>query len=198
MEFKHDQTWDNFEKVLSSQSTLKDGWNKIIDFHEKLKDKPYWTDLRNLDFESETLEIKDWIEELVQTEPFDKNVVAFWVGITKFVNDLDKESYAIYLVGCEHYDENDIEWATEPTYMPEQRYFIFETLNKIDNIIKGDKDDYSFLDWIFPLAYCALTLDNIIRNSLDVKLFLKYQDRIFVSTGHDSGDFINVTTIGQK
>jgi hypothetical protein len=198
MEFKHDQTWDTFEQVFNSHPTTKDGWNKLIDFHQKTKEKPFWTALRNLDFETEQLEIKNWLEELVQTEPIDKKIIAFWVGITKFVDDQDKESYTIYLVGCDNYDESDIEWATEPTYMPEERYFTFDTLNKIDEIIKADSDDYSFLDWILPLSYCALTLDNIIRNNLDSKLFLKYHDKIFVSTGHDSGDYKNVSAIGQK
>lgn len=198
MSFEHNNSWDNFEKVVNSEPPIKDGWNQIIDFHKNLKEKSYWTHLKTLDLETEQEEIKDWLESLVTEEPFDKNIVAFWIGINKFMDNSEKEIYAIYLVGCESYDKEDIEWATEPTYLPENRYFISGILNEIDKKIKADADDYSILDWILPLAYSSLTFTDLINNKLDSSKFLKYQDKIFVTTGHDGGDYLSLKAIGEK
>lgn len=186
------------EKTLNAELSITDGWNQVIDFHKNIKEKSYWTDLKQLDFETEQNELKDWLESLATDEPFGKEIIAFWIGINKFLDDSGDETYAIYLVGCESYDKEDIEWATEPTYLPEDRYFISGLLNEIDNKIRTDKDDYSILDWILPLAYSSLTINDLIENKLDSSKFLKYQDKILVTTGYDGGDFMNLKSIVKK
>jgi hypothetical protein len=198
MNFEHDTSWDNLENVVESGPSIKHGWAQIIDFHESIKDKSYWRDLKNLDIQAEQKQIQDWLESIVTEEPFDKSIVAFWIGINKFLDDAENEVYAIYLVGCDTYDEEDAEWATEPTYLPENRYFISGVLNEIDKRIKEDKQDYSILDWILPLAYCSLTLNDIIKSKLDISKFLKHRDTIFVTTGHDGGDYLNLSPIEKK
>lgn len=198
MNFEHSNSWDNFEKVVKSGTSIKDGWDQIIDFHKNIKEKNYWIDLKKLHLQAEQKEIKDWLESTVTEEPFDKNIVSFWIGINKFLDDAENEVYAIYLAGCESYDKEDAEWATEPTYLPESRYFISEVLNEIDKRIKEDKEDYSILDWILPLAYASLTLNDLIKNRLDISKFLKHRDKIFVTTGHDGGDYMNLNSIEKK
>src|SRR5690606_38716213 len=95
----------------------------------------------------------------------------------------------LYLHGANQYDKEDIEWATEPNYEPdlERKYFIPEGLNELNNLIEGD-EDYSFLDWILPLAYSSIILENLITNKID-KTILKNIDKLGVTTGFDSGDF---------
>lgn len=198
MNFEHNNSWDNFESVLKSRPSVKDGWHQIIDFHRNIKEKPYWDSLKQLGLQAEQKEIKDWLESTVTDEPFDKNIVSFWIGINKFLDDAENEVYAFYLAGCESYDIEDAEWATEPTYLPENRYFISEVLNEIDKLIKNDKEDFSILDWILPLAYCSLTLNDLINNKLDKSKFLKHQDKLFVTTGHDGGDYMNLNNIEPK
>lgn len=68
-------------------------------------------------------------------------------------------------------------------------------LQHIDNIARTDKENYEFFDWILPIAYCAFTFDEIIRKKFDTNLFLKYKDKLFVSVGHDSGDYVDLTPI---
>lgn len=68
-------------------------------------------------------------------------------------------------------------------------------LNQIDEIVKSDNENYEFFDWILPLAYCALTLDEIIRTKLNKKVFLTSKDKLFVATGYDSGDYLKISNI---
>jgi hypothetical protein len=195
MTFKHDSSWENLEKTLEAQLPIKEAWNKIIDFHAQIFPSDYWTELRQLDVAAEQEEIKDWLTNLVLNKPLPEQVVALWIGITKLLDDDANEVCTIYLSGADSYDQEDIDWATEPTYEPENKYGVLDVLNAIENIIEQDSVNYSFLDWILPLAYCALTLDEIFRNKLDSKLFLQSQNKLFTATGHDSGDYLNLSPI---
>lgn len=195
MTFKHDSSWENLEEVFKAQLPIKDSWNRIIDFHEQTVARDYWIELRQLDVTAEQEEIKDWLEKLIDDNPLPEQIIALWIGIAKLMDGDDNEIYAIYLTGAESYDQEDIEWATESTYEPEDKYGVLDILNQIDAIIKKDSENYSFLDWILPLAYCALTLDEIIRTKLNSNIFLQFQERLFVTTGHDSGDFLNLSRI---
>jgi hypothetical protein len=194
MEFQHDKSWDSLTTIFASKLTAKDAWNKFIDFHEQTTPKPYWTALRQLDIDKEQADIVEWLQHLVTTSPLPDSVVALWVGILKFA-DNDKEIPAIYLAGADNYDKDDIDWACDPIYFPENRYAQPPLLQQIDDIAKTDEDNYEFLDWILPLAYCALTLDEIIRTKLNKKLFLTSKDKLFVATGHDSGDYLDISSI---
>ena len=194
MEFQHDKSWDNLTTIFASKLTAKDAWNKFIDFHEQTVPKSYWTSLRQLDIEEEQTEIIHWLHQLVTASDIPDNIVALWVGILKFA-DNEKEIPTIYLVGADSYDKDDIDWACDPTYNPENRYVQPGVLKEIDDIAKTDEDNYEFFDWILPLAYCTFTLDEIIRTKLDKKLFLKSKGKLFVAVGHDSGDFMNLSTI---
>lgn len=195
MKFVHSKSWDNFETIFDSKLPIEQSWAKIISFHENVAPKPYWGKLKQLDIKSEQLDIQNWLEQLVTDSPIPENILALWIGIVKLV-DNNKEVNAIYLTGSGSYDEDDIDWATEPMYEPENRYVIVRVLNEIDEVIVNDNDgDYSFLDWILPLAYCAMTFDDIIRTKLNKKLFLNSNAKLFVSLGHDSGDYKGLSAI---
>ena len=194
MEFQHEKSWDSLTTIFDSKLTAKDAWNKFIDFHEQTVPKSYWTSLRQLDIEEEQTEITQWLHQLVSASDIPDNIVALWIGILKFVHD-EKEIPAIYLVGANTYEKDDIDWAYDATYKPDNRYVQPCVLKEIDNIAKTDEDNYEFFDWIFPLAYCTFTLDEIIRTKLDKKLFLKSKNKLFAAVGHDGGDFMNLSTI---
>ena len=194
MEFHHDKSWDSLTTILATKLTAKDAWNMFIDFHEQTTPKPYWTALRQLDIDKDQADIVEWLQYLISASPIPDSVVALWIGILKFA-DNDKEIPAIYLAGADNYDKDVIDWACDPIYFPENRYAQPPLLQQIDDIAKTDEDNYEFLDWILPLAYCALTFDEIIRTKLNKKLFLTSKDKLFIATGHDSGDYLHISSI---
>jgi hypothetical protein len=194
MDFQHSDSWTNLLTVYNSRLTIKEAWNKIIDFHENIISRPYWMALRQIEMGCEQAEIKEWIEQLASSSPLPASVVALWIGIFKMDYN-EQEIYSIYLVGADSFEKDSIEWACKPSYMPENRYVCPGVLIQVDKIIKTDKEHYEFLDWILPLAYCALTLDEIIRTKLNKSIFLTSKEKLFVATGHDSGDYLEISSI---
>lgn len=194
MEFQHDKSWDCLERIFKSKLSAKEAWNDFIDFHEHMNPKPYWSELRNLDIEDEQNDIVNWIQQLLTDSPIPVNVQAIWIGILR-LEDNGNEIPAIYLVGADSYDKNDIDWPCEPTYLPENRYVLPGILKEIDDIIKTDNDNFEFLDWILPLAYCSFTFDEILRTRINKTLFLSKRDKIYFAIGHDSGDYLDLSII---
>ena len=198
MKFDYGKSWNKLEEIFSSKLAMNEKWNQIIDFHVSLFPETNWTALRQVNISAESNEIKEWLEKLVTEEPLNVETIAFWIGLTKFLDEqTEKEFYVIYLTGCKNYEINDIEWATDPSYIPENRYFSLDFLNKIDSIILEDKN-YSFLDWILPICAGSFVLDDIIKCKLDVEKFLRYKDKLFVTFGFDDGDYIHLTPLRKE
>jgi hypothetical protein len=194
MDFKHDESWHNLTTILASKTTANDAWDNFINFHEQITSKSYWTTLRHLDIEADQTEIVAWLRQLLTDNPVPKTIVAIWIGILKFA-DNNKEIPTIYFSGADIYDKDDIDWACDPAYLPEKRYAQPGVLQQIDDIVRADEENYEFFDWILPLAYCAFTFDEIFRTKVDRNLILKSKNEIYVSVGHDSGDYIELTSL---
>jgi len=197
MEFQHDKSWEILKSIYDLKLTAKEAWNKFIEFHEQTNPKTYWTSLKNIDIEFEQIEIKEWLEQLIENNPLPKETVALWIGLLK-ITDNEMEVPTIYVVGTDTYDTEDIGWACEPTYLPENRYGQPALLKEIDEMAKTDEDNYEFLDWILPLAYSTFTIDEIVRTKLNKTIFLKHHSRINFAVGHDSGDYMNLSSIDKN
>lgn len=192
MSSKREQAWDNLQRILKSKPGIKEGWNKVIDFHSKKIKKTYWSKLKRLNVEGEQDEIKTWLESLVTGEPPKKDIIAFWIGINKFIDDDDEEFCGIYAAGSKYYDKKDADWASRLSYWPKNRYFRSDVLDALDAIIMKDRENYLVLDWILPLAYTSLTMNDLIANNLDKSKFLKHQNTVHVTAGHDNGDWVTL------
>ena len=171
MEFEHEKSWEYLTTISESKLTAKVAWNKFIDFHEQLVFKSYWKALRQLDIESEQTDIVAWLQQIITSNPIPKSIVAIWIGILKFSDD-NRQIPAIYFAGADNYDKEDIDWACDPIYLPDNRYAQPGVLQQIDDIARTDEENYEFFDWILPLAYSSFTFDEIIRTKLDKKPFL--------------------------
>ena len=197
MEFQHDKSWDTFEEILETKTSARQAWTKFIEFHERSHPKPYWTKLKDIEIEEEQTNIVNWLHALVTKKPIPKKIVAIWIGLLKLADKNENEIPTIYIGGADNYDNDDGDWACDLKYLPDNRYAQPGLLQEIDLIAKTDDDSYEFLDWILPLAYCAFTFDEVIRTKLDKSLFIKHQEKIFITIGHDSGDYIALTPIAK-
>lgn len=195
MEFQPDKSWEAFTTILNSKVPARQAWTKFIEFHEQNFPKPYWTPLKEIDIEEEQTDIINWLTNVVTKKPIPKKILAIWIGLLKLAGDDESEIPTIYFGGADNYNRDNSEWACDLTYLPDNRYAQPGLLQDIDSIAKTNENDYEFLDWILPLAYCAFTFDEIVRTKLDKSLLLKHKEKIFIAVGHDSGDYIDLTTI---
>jgi hypothetical protein len=196
MKYSHNKSWEKFQEIFSNQESIQSKWESIVKYHQVIKRNDFWKGILKINLESEQDEILAWFQDVITHEPLPESVRGIWVGIAKLWDEENQvECYALYLHGADQYDEEEIEWANAPTYQPdvERRYLALEGLNELDALIVND-NDYSFLDWILPLAYTSIILDNLIRNKVDKKLF-KNSVEIGFTVGFDSGDFQVLTPL---
>ena len=192
MKFQHKESWDAMTSILALKTSVDEAWNRFIDFHEQVSPESYWTRLRHMDIKTEQAEIVGWLQHLLSVNPIPETIAAIWIGLFKAA---DNEIPTIYFSGAETYTEDDISWACDPAYLPDNGYAQPGVLKDIDGIFRTDENNYQFLDWIFPLAYCAFTFDEVFRTKLDKTLILKTNAAINVTVGYDSGDYIELTAI---
>lgn len=196
MDFQHDSSWDILTSTLALKAPANEAWNIFIDLHEQIVPKPYWTKLRQIDIATEQAEIVEWLGFLLDAEPMPETTKAIWIGLVKFAGDGEREIPAFYIVGADVYDKEDIEWACDAPYRPDNGYAQLGSLQYIDETLRTDNENYSFLDWIFPLAYCAFTFDEVFRTQTAKGLLPKSGTEINIVVGHDDGDYIELTSEG--
>jgi hypothetical protein len=195
MKFDYDKSWDKLTEALKAQKSVTESWAGFLEYFEKQAPKKYWELLKNLDLQTEQGELKDWLESLFKNSPIPDDTRALWIGIMKVEGENDGEIPAIYLIGSNTYDEENLDWAASPTYLPENRYVCPGILQDIDNIIKTDKKEFQFLDWILPVAYCGLTIDEIFRTKFDKDLALHNKSSLQIVVGHDGGDYLELSPL---
>ena len=190
MKYSYDNSWDKFQEIFDSKKSLEDKWNLLIEYHKKPSSKAIFDELFDINIDEEKSEIQEWLRLVFDKNPVPENIKGLWIGIVKMWNEEDdNEFYVIYLQGSDSFNDDDLEWATNPTYQPneEYKYFIPDKLNKLDEIIKRD-EDYDFLDWILPLGFISYILNEIIERKL-----LNINQKGLI-TGFDSGDFQLIKT----
>jgi hypothetical protein len=193
-EFENVQVWDDFEAIFNQRLPVAQSWSKLIDLLENIKAKPYWAQIRNIDIKTERKEIKDWFELTFSTDEITAETKCLWVGIQEYADKDDAKLYGIYLIGYDVAGPDEID-GDEPSYSPEDSMIIIDNLSAIEKLINSDNDDYDFLDWLLPVAYCSLVLDDIIRQDLYKLLVLKFNDKMPAAVGYDGGDYITLSTI---
>ncbi|OOQ58124.1 hypothetical protein [Mucilaginibacter pedocola] len=194
----HEAAWENLEQTLNAGLTLRQAWDLVIDFHSGTSPADYWDKVRALNVDADQPALASWMAQIISDSPLPENIIAIWLGITKFWDEEEeKEYYAVYLAGADSYDADDAEWACDAAYRPANKYIIPDIPNDVDELIKTDEENYSFLDWILPLAYTALAFNDIIKTRLDKSGFLKNQTSLPVTVGFDDGDFISIQPLSK-
>ena len=195
MEFQHDKSWEVLTNILNDKLSARQAWTKFIEFHQQNFSKPYWANLKEIEIEEEQRNIVDWLNAVVTESPIPKSIVAIWIGLIKVADEVETEIPTIYFGGADYYEKDDSDWACDLKYLPDNRYAQPGLLQEIDTIAKTDEENYEFLDWILPIAYCAFTFDEIIRTELNKCLFLNRRCSLYVTIGYDSGDYVDLTQI---
>ncbi|GGH63974.1 hypothetical protein HNQ91_002404 [Filimonas zeae] len=195
MAFQYDKSWEIFTTILDSKSSARQSWTTFLDWHRQHSPEVYWCKLSDIAIEEDLTHFENWFTALVTASPVPEKVVAIWIGLLKASHGDNYEVPVMYMGGANSYDEEDGEWACDLKYLPDNRYAQPASLRQIDELAKTDKENYVFLDWILPLAYCAFILDEVFRTKIDKRLFLQHTNQLFITIGHDGGDFVNLSPL---
>jgi hypothetical protein len=191
--FNNEQSWDDFEQIVSEQLPATLAWSKMIDLLEAVKPKPFWPALRKIDIEAGRNAVKEWVEQTFIEDGISDDTHCFWVGIAEYVDKNDTKLYGLSIIGYDVEDPDDLD-GDEPTFSPEENLIILDDLVDIEQAVDHD-DDYAFLDWLLPIAYSAFVLDDLIRTDLDKQNILRFNDSIAMAVGYNGGDYMKLSPI---
>lgn len=192
-EFDNEQSWDNFETIISEQLSVAEAWGKMIASLEAVKPKSFWATLRNIDIEAGRKIVKEWVEQTFIEDGISDDTQCFWISIAEYADENDAKVYGLSITGYDVEDPDDLD-GDDPTFSPEENLIVPDDLVTIEQAINDD-GDYTFLDWLLPVAYCSFVLDDMIRNDLDKQNILRFKNSISVAVGYDGGDFMKLSTI---
>lgn len=204
MPFVHLDSLQHLQTVLNKNGSFEEGWREVVGYHEALKPASYWEAISDLEAHQETQVVAEWLEGVLTSDPVPAPVQAFWVGIFQYPDEETKEDiYAIHIVGADEYDADDMEdaeWASDPSYVPEERYWASGIFHQIHQLVQtapeNDADERSFLDYILPIAYYSLLLNDVFQHHLPVADLLGGKRTVFISCGYDNGDFVSLLPVG--
>jgi hypothetical protein len=117
--------------------------------------------------------LEGWLFNLCDSEAPKKSIIAYNFGLFE-----TEDSYSIYLIGSNEFDENDSDWATNSDFEPKDKYFQLPA------------KDFKKLSW-------QQVLDQIESELKTFSKSAKFRNSFFskaqaVTTGFDDGDLVRI------
>ena len=194
MTSSHIESWGILIENLAAKAGIVKGWNNILDFHSELFQSTGLDILRNLPVLDEQIGIRNWIDKLLLESPIPTSILAIWFGLFT-MNDTEGQRPVLYIHGSQLDPNDNGDWACQVDYQPLHRYVAPKVLLVVDSIVSKEQKNGSFLDWILPLSYCVLTLDEVVRARNDKILKTESTRSLHVAVGFDDGDFMEITPL---
>jgi hypothetical protein len=181
------QAHDTVAAVLSSKVDVDDGMSLLIDYCAEQEPWRGWNVLRKLEFDSDQLNLKRWLDELLTQEPPPDYVKAFWFGLFNLVIH-GKSTCGLYAAGTKTFDrkDEDFEWACNPVWFPDGRYAKSRILDAIYQRVNKAKDAVSSYQYVLCLGYAGLVL-NQLATTLPLSKWLGEKSSRALAIGFDAG-----------
>lgn len=182
MEITHDIAWKCFEENLKSPIPITQKWELLIESVVADANSSFTASLKSIDIASDMECISNWLNLMIEEAPIQATTKALWFGIFTGIHE-GNEIIVTYCHGFEHYNIDNLDWTTNPTYTPDNCYYAIDGLQQIMRIAKSETNNRNLLDWILPLAYCSFILFELLNNAA-------FSDDRKCVCGYDSGDYI--------
>lgn len=177
---------------LAEDFSLRDDMLAVIDLCENQVPHPDWEKFRKLPYDEQD-ELQEWLETVFTEDPPDFVLAGLWFGI--FQATRQGITFAdMYVSGTSEYsdDEPDMDWASDPEYVPECRDADSRMLKDIFRIAYRSKDGLrNEAEYALCLAYGAFVVKRIL-SGINPKLFVTDNPQVGVAVGFDDGDYIRV------
>jgi hypothetical protein len=185
--------------VVDSDCAIWDGMSSLIEFCSEHESWDGWNALRELDFETDSLTLTNWMTQLLITEPPPKNIKAYWFGLFNPVQN-GTTTCGLYAAGAVTFDPDDesFEWACGPAYFPEGRY---ATSMVLDGIYRKVSTANGFVpsygEYVLCLGYAGLIV-KYLAATIKCELWLDSCATRALAVGFDSGDGMLVGSVTRR
>lgn len=193
MKFDISTAFDLIEEVTKLRLDPRTSMTRLLDYCEAVNPSPVWKNFRKLDFEGDTEKMKDWLEDVLSSEPPANNIKGYWFGLFNPVLENGEASCGLYISGSTRYDANDQDWAVwdDDSYLPEKKYSNSKVLHEIYRLVE-ENDMLGDGEYVLCLGYACFVVSSICQVVNPQLLFGASKARAIV-VGFDSGDWIVVS-----
>jgi hypothetical protein len=188
MGFNFANAYEFVKRTVESGSGVVDGMTDLIEYCEKKKRNVVWNELRRLNFNEDVERLREWLVEVLSTEPPANEIKAFWFGLFNPVLDDGRVSCCIYVSGSTRFDEADWACWANDSYVPDGRYADSKVLDEIYSLT-NEKGVGDIGEYVLCLGYACLAVKQLCE-TVPPELLLGSRDTRPVAIGFDSGDEI--------
>jgi hypothetical protein len=188
------------EHLLVSECSVGAGMASLVDYCSKQVPNDLWDRVREIDFEKDAANFREWLERVLSLEPPPDKIEAFWFGLFDAGLEDGRESCILYLSGAVRFgpESDSADWACETpdSYLAEEQYADSAALDLIDQAVQGT-EVASFAKWSLCLGYASFTVRHICQ-ALDPTLLVGHRASRGVAVGWDDGDWIALGVVGMN
>ena len=176
---------DYLKELIRSSLDVKSAFVQLIDYCENKWLHKHWQFFRGIEVEDDLAQLRQWLREVLVTEPPPQYVKAFWFGIFNPVRAGGLASCDFYIMGSSEFDPKDesSDWAcwSSDSYLPEGRYANSQVLATIYSLslLGSDSDSQQRTEYVLCLGYTYLAVKEIWQDPPRP-----------IAVGFDSGDFL--------
>jgi hypothetical protein len=199
MGFSEAETYGTVSNLVRRGVDVVSGVKHLLEHCDALSPSAVWREVAELDFAADADYLKRWLHELLETEPPEDGIVAFWFGMFDEAGEDGRSFTRLYLAGAPSYDPDDetAHWACKLAYLPQGRYADSQVLRYVSAILGAAGKEVSGLGlYVLPLGYAALALGEACRR-LPPHLLLGRRASRAAAIGFDSGDFVTLPSINR-
>jgi len=180
--------------LARSEVDVASGVGRILEFCNSVCPSEVWREIGALDSTHDCSALERWLHDLLEAEPPEESIVAFWFGLFDEVGPDGRVFTRLYVAGSVSYDPNEMDssWACGPAYFPRGRYADSQVLLSASALLSAAGGDALELgSYAFALGYASLAVAEVCRQ-LPSELLLGRRDSRHVAVGFDSGDFVTL------
>jgi hypothetical protein len=190
-----DTTFATMLKLLGSGAPVRQGFQELVGACAAEAPDPAWDELRGLDLDADVARLRDWLTDLLISEPPGPSIVAFWFGLFEEMEADGEETCRLYVSGSPRFDERDWACWDDDSYLHEGRYAGSQVLQSLHQLLAaGGEAARDAGGVVLPLGYAGLAVTELCR-TVDPGLLLGAAESRHVAVGWDSGDCIVLGTV---
>src|SRR5215475_5033750 len=176
------------KRTLESGNDVAAGMTELIGYCEKKNPNVVWKKIRKLNFRGDVERLREWLVEVLSSEPPANEIKAFWFGLFNPVLDDGRVRCCLYVAGSTRFDEADWACWADDSYVPDGRYADSKILDEIYSLT-NEKGVGDIGEYVLCLGYACLAVKHLCE-TIPSELLIGSRDTRAVAVGFDSGDEI--------